>query len=235
MNIDDKIWLIKYPTDASEHYSEINIKGLEQFGLEPNIYEGVTPEMLEEKEFQYLQFDSWWGVQEFTDWQKANFYTHVELWKKCFKEDTPMLIIEEDVCIRHPIHEVDDATRFQVMTEYNDVNHKKHFEIGEWQHPFWSTDFGQEVEEEDKGKGHVPFNKAYYISPKFAGYLVDVALNTPIRRDAGEYLFIGGLENGGSRFIKDTVVPIYRLDIGKTVEYEKIDFSGFRGETEQPV
>lgn len=32
MNIDDKIWLIKYPTDASEHYSEINIKGLEQFG-----------------------------------------------------------------------------------------------------------------------------------------------------------------------------------------------------------
>lgn len=94
-----KTIMIRMSQDStSMKYSNICARTWEGFNL--RYYEAVTPDTLSEQ--SGLTFGKRGNGKELTDTEKACFYSQYNLWKKCFTEQIPLLILEHDAYLMKP-------------------------------------------------------------------------------------------------------------------------------------
>lgn len=83
----------------SEHYRDLCLPSWEEKGFKVNIFDAVTPETLDQ--YNELTFGKKVNkhnkVLDFTETEKAVWYSHYLLWKRCFDNNTPLIVCEHDI------------------------------------------------------------------------------------------------------------------------------------------
>lgn len=95
--------------EASEYYANYCTKSWEAVGLKVQRFDAIVPDNLnslnqirwkkysDQKKYSRLNINV-----EITDTEKACFYSHYMLWKKCIEKKEPILVIEHDSYLEHP-------------------------------------------------------------------------------------------------------------------------------------
>ena len=84
--------------DISEKYAEYCSQSWAGFNL--RYFNAITPDKLSQQ--SGLTFGKRGNGVELTDTEKACFYSQYHLWKKCFTEQKPILILEHDAWLKKP-------------------------------------------------------------------------------------------------------------------------------------
>lgn len=93
---DFDIWMIRIKDDEkSETYAKYCAKSWTDAGFEVNFFDAVTPDTLHLGE--HLNFDASHNPGE-----KACFVSQYLLWKKCYEDNRPLLILEHDAYLENP-------------------------------------------------------------------------------------------------------------------------------------
>jgi GR25 family glycosyltransferase involved in LPS biosynthesis len=203
--IEDNIWMIQIPDNGvSDYYKKLSLPTWEKFGYEINMFDAVTPDTL--NNYNYLEFGKYYDFREFTDTEKAGFYSHVELWKKCIDMNEPITIIEHDVeCLSEEIPIISEL--FAFATFQNDdawENYCGHRFRG---HPFWGEGFKI-----------CPPTHAYYMTPHYAELLLDIVTSRPQYSFVDDILFIAMGKD--ETYITEHATPIYDIHVGGTMTHE---------------
>lgn len=92
---------------VSEHYASITLPAWKKCGFDVQRFDACTPDKLPDftMEFQYL--DTWKYIdrnikKDHTPTEKACWYSHMSLWKKCVDLGRPILVLEHDSYPLHP-------------------------------------------------------------------------------------------------------------------------------------
>lgn len=93
---------------ASEYYANYCKKSWENFGINVNIFDAITPKDLKDlkdiKWHKYSDQQKYKDINmnvEITDTEKSCFYSHYMLWKKCVSRNTPILVLEHDAYLEN--------------------------------------------------------------------------------------------------------------------------------------
>jgi GR25 family glycosyltransferase involved in LPS biosynthesis len=86
---------------ASEYYASLCIPSWENLGFDIEKFDAITPNNFPNYNLNFKNVDTIKYMmlnltKEFTPTEKACFYTHIELWKKCIELNENILIIEHD-------------------------------------------------------------------------------------------------------------------------------------------
>ena len=166
-----------------------------------NMFDAYTPKHMPD----YLNFGKFWGLRDFSLSEKAGFYSHLELWKKCFEDDEPISIIEHDVmCVKDDMPVVSNFFAFcNFDSKQSHKNYTDRFEG----HPYWGT-----------GEMLCPVTHAYYMTPDVAETLFDTISNNIIEKFVDDYMweFMG---RDKSKIVNYTS-PIYNDSVGGTMIHE---------------
>lgn len=173
-------------------------------------FEAVTPKDL------YLRHELKFGKKgkrEFTETEKAVWYSHYDLWVQCYNSKQPLLIIEHDSELVKPLPDM-SKEGYKVLS-------------------YMTRDFGPA-----KGDKLASVGSGYYITPSFASRLIIRAVTTPIdqnsdgfiattmnwkaQMDMNEHYYIEQVNVDGLNTI-DHKAP-HRNFIGR--DYEDIDIPG---------
>lgn len=93
---DFDIWMIRVKDDfKSETYAKYCAKSWTDAGFEVNFFDAVTPDTLHLGE--HLDFH-----EKHKPAEKACFISQYLLWKKCYEEDRPILVLEHDAYLQNP-------------------------------------------------------------------------------------------------------------------------------------
>ncbi len=93
---DFDIWMIRVKDDfKSETYAKYCAKSWTDAGFEVNFFDAVTPDTLHLGE--HLDFH-----EKHKPAEKACFISQYLLWKKCYEEDRPFLVLEHDAYLQNP-------------------------------------------------------------------------------------------------------------------------------------
>jgi len=93
---DFDIWMIRVKGDEkSETYAKYCAKSWTDAGFEVNFFDAVTPDTL--RWGGHLNFDKSHKPAE-----KACFISQYLLWKKCYEENRPILVLEHDAYLENP-------------------------------------------------------------------------------------------------------------------------------------
>jgi len=198
LTITDNIWMIQIPAHrVSQHYVR---QSLPTWTCEVNLFDAYTPEHMPD----YLDFNLMWGNRPFSESEKAGFYSHLELWKKCFTEDKPITIIEHDVALEKVGPIVGD---FFAMCDFNDEDEWRNYSARFKGHPYWGTD-----------EPLCPVTHAYYMTPDVAESMFYAISEQQINKFVDDYMweFMGQ----DKRKIVNYCSPIYYADIGGTMVHE---------------
>jgi GR25 family glycosyltransferase involved in LPS biosynthesis len=203
--IEDNIWMIQIPDNSvSDYYKKLSLSTWEKFGYKINMFDAITPKILDD--YDYLEFGKYYDFREFTDTEKAGFYSHVELWKKCIDMNEPITIIEHDVeCLSEEIPIISEL--FAFATFQNDdawENYCGHRFRG---HPFWGEGFKI-----------CPPTHAYYMTPHYAELLLDIVTSRPQYSFVDDILFIAMGKD--ETYITEHATPIYDILVGGTMTHE---------------
>lgn len=81
--------------------TKVSIPSWQQQGFTVNIFNGIIPSELNNRK-EKINFDHKVRIVDktptpFTDTEKAVWYSHFELWKRCVSDNIPIMIVEEDV------------------------------------------------------------------------------------------------------------------------------------------
>jgi hypothetical protein len=98
---DLEVWMISLiDNDIADLLRDITIPKWENEGFKVNLFNAITPinfNKLEHKiNFKQKHRIHTKNIVDFTETEKANWYSHLYLWKKSFTENKTLLIIEED-------------------------------------------------------------------------------------------------------------------------------------------
>ena len=207
MIIDDEIYMIQNRNDeVSAYYSDQVIPSWDKFGYYVNMFDCVYPDTLHE--YNYLEFDKYWGVRDFTDGEKAGWYSHTLLWIKCAMENKNIAIIEHDVECIAPLDFTEEGLNFFCCYQNKDEwkNYAERF-IG---HPYWGKQYKI-----------VPVTHAYTLTPKIAIELLNKIINRPLNNFTDDFLLQHkGLDNTIKNLYNYTK-PIYHKNIGGSMEHGK--------------
>lgn len=203
--IEDNIWMIQIPDNQkSQHYKRISLQTWEKFGYTVNLFDAVTPEKLDN--YNYLQFGAYYDFREFTETEKAGFYSHVELWKKCISQDKPITIIEHDVeCLSESIPIIADLFAFASFS--NDFEWENYSGHRFRNHPFW----GEKLK-------ICPPTHAYYMTPHYAETLLELVTSRPQHNFVDDILFIAMGKD--ETYITEHAKPIFDHAVGGTMIHE---------------
>ena len=152
------IYMPEHP--ISEMYKRITMKSWKKFNYEVELFTAVTPKDLYKK--TKLDF-ALKGVKgrEFTQTEKAVWYSHFELWCECVKHNKPVLIIEHD------------SKLLKQLPDFNGCHAKVL--------SFINRDY------KPKGKWPAP-GSGYYITPQVARVLIANAVCKPIGQNSDGHL-----------------------------------------------
>ena len=197
--ITDNLWMIQIPdNEVSQHYAKQSIP---TWDCHVNLFDAYTPTAMPD----YLNFGKFWGQREFSESEKAGFYSHLELWQLCFMEDRPISIIEHDVvrCKKDmPI-----IGNFFAFADFEDEKGWRNYSTRFKGHPYWGTD-----------EPLCPVTHAYYLTPDVAEALFYAVTLDPITKFVDDYMW----EFMGQD--RDKIVqysnPIYYEHIGGTMAHE---------------
>ena len=131
----------------SQMYVRITEPSWKKHGYELKFFEAVTPKDLYKK--QKLTFNR--KDRNFTETEKAVWYSHFELWCKCYNNQRPMLILEHDSKLVKPLPDLTDEG-YKYLS-------------------FMVRDFGNK-----KGKTVMAPGSGYYITPMVAQRLIAPAV-----------------------------------------------------------
>ena len=192
--------------EVSAYYSDQVIPSWDKFGYYVNMFDCVYPDTLHE--YNYLEFDKYWGVRDFTDGEKAGWYSHTLLWIKCAMENKNIAIIEHDVECIAPLDFTEEGLNFFCCYQNKDEwkNYAERF-IG---HPYWGKQYKI-----------VPVTHAYTLTPKIAIELLNKIINRPLNNFTDDFLLQHkGLDNTIKNLYNYTK-PIYHKNIGGSMEHGK--------------
>lgn len=127
----------------SQMYVRITEPTWKKHGYKINFFEAVTPKDLYKK--HKLKFNR--KDRNFTETEKAVWYSHFELWCKCLKNKRPMLILEHDSKLVKPLPDLTDEG-YKYLS-------------------FMVRDFGKY-----KGRNVMSPGSGYYITPLIAQRLI---------------------------------------------------------------
>jgi len=195
----DNLWMIQIPAHkVSQHYARQTIP---TWDCEVNLFDAYTPDTMPD----YLDFGVFWGVRDFSPTEKAGFYSHLELWKKCFEEDKPISIIEHDVIQRKS--DMPIIGDFFAFADFVDEDDWKNYSTRFRGHPYWGTN-----------EPLCPVTHAYYMTPDVAETLYYTLSESTLTKFVDDYMWEFMGQN------KDKIVnyasPIYYDDIGNTMKHE---------------
>ena len=159
MIIDDEIYMIQNRNDeVSAYYSDQVIPSWDKFGYYVNMFDCVYPDTLHE--YDYLEFDKYWGLREMSEGEKAGWYSHTLLWIKCAMENKDIAIIEHDVECIAPLEFEERGLNIFCCYQNNDEwkNYAERF----LPHPHWGTQ-----------NKLVPFTHAYTLTPEIATQMLN--------------------------------------------------------------
>jgi hypothetical protein len=173
-------------------------------------FQAVTPKDL------YLRHELKFGIKgdrEFTETEKAVWYSHYDLWVQCYLSDKPLLIIEHDSKLVKPLPDM-SKEGYKLLS-------------------YMTRDFGPA-----KGQRLPSVGSGYYITPQFASRLIVKAITKPATQNSDgfiattmnwdaqikkkDYFYIDQVNLDGLNTI-DHKNP-HRNFIGQ--DYEDIDLSG---------
>lgn len=95
--------------EASNYYANYCIESWKKIGLEVKIFDAITPKDLPklndikwikysiQKKYKKLKINA-----EITETERACFYSHYFLWKKCANMNIPIMVIEHDSYLESP-------------------------------------------------------------------------------------------------------------------------------------
>lgn len=198
MNIENNIWMIQIPdNEVSQHY----VKQVLPSWNNINMFDAVTPDNLP----NYLEFGKFWGFRDFSETEKAGFYSHLALWQKCFYEDKPIAIIEHDVICN--VKEMPIIGEFFSFCDFNSNDEWQNYSKRFQGHPYWGQD-----------EPLCPVTHAYYMTPDVAESLFYTISESPIEKFVDDYMweFMG---KDKSKIVNYTS-PIYNADVGGTMIHE---------------
>ena len=108
-----EVWMIGIPhSEVSRMYMDHTMESWDDYDL--HIFSAVTPRDL--KHYNNLSFHLTRG-RKFTPTEKAVWYSHFLLWKKCWEEKKPLIIVEHDSILRKDIGEVGRTTLLSYLTD----------------------------------------------------------------------------------------------------------------------
>ena len=210
MIIDDEIYMIQNRNDeVSAYYSDQVIPSWDKFGYYINMFDCVYPDTLHE--YNYLEFDKYWGIRDFSEGEKSGWYSHTLLWIKCAMENKDIAIIEHDVECIAPLNFTERGLNFFCCYENNSEwkNYATRFkdEYGRG-HPFWGED-----------RKIVPVTHAYTLTPEIATDLLKLATSRPQDNFADDFLLnYKGLDKVINNLYNYTK-PIYHKEIGGSMKH----------------
>jgi|TARA_B110000046_G_C13014831_1_gene408196 GR25 family glycosyltransferase involved in LPS biosynthesis len=194
--ISDNLWMIQIPDHrVSQHYANLCIPS---WDCNVNLFDAYTPNHMPD----YLDFNLMWGNRPFSESEKAGFYSHLELWKKCFEEDKPIAIIEHDVAQRKK--DMPIIGDFFAFADFIDEDDWKNYSTRFKGHPYWGTD-----------EPLCPVTHAYYMTPDVAESMFYTISEQQINKFVDDYMweFMGKDKSKIMRYSR----PIYTDCIGGTM------------------
>jgi hypothetical protein len=205
MYIDDEIYMIQNRNDkVSAYYSDIVLPSWDKFGYYINMFDCVYPDTLHE--YDYLEFDKYWGLREMSEGEKAGWYSHTLLWIKCAMENKDIAIIEHDVECVAPLDFTERGLNFFCCYENKDEwkNYAERF-IG---HPYWGKQYKI-----------VPVTHAYTLTPEIATDMLKLAVSKPLTNFTDDFmLHYKGLDNVINNVYNYTK-PVYHETVGGSMEH----------------
>ena len=205
--ISDNVWMIQIPDNrVSQHYASLCIP---TWDCKVNLFDAFTPTAMPD----YLDFGTFWGAREFSPSEKAGFYSHLELWKRCYTEDKPISIIEHDVALRKwPLKDMPIIDDFFAFADFIDEDDWKNYSTRFEGHPYWGTD-----------EPLCPVTHAYYMTPDIAETLHSTLSNMTLTKFVDDYMweFMGKDKNKIVNYAR----PIYTDCIGGTMVHAQINIS----------
>ncbi len=198
--ISDNIWMIQIPdNEVSQYYVNRVLPSWNNHKV--NMFDAYTPDHMPD----HLNFGKFWNFRDFSQSEKAGFYSHLELWKKCFEEDEPIAIIEHDVmCIKDDMPIIDNFFAFcDFDSEQSHENYATRFRG----HPYWGT-----------GEMFCPVTHAYYMTPDVAETMYYNLIDTKLNKFVDDYMweFMGKDTNK----IVNYTNPLYDKEVGATMIHE---------------
>ena len=198
---------------VSSMYTRLTIPSWEKHNYKVNLFNAVTPKDLYKK--NKLTFDKL-HKRNFTQTEKAVWYSHFELWCGCLVSKKSMLIIEHDSKLIKPLP---------------DLTKEGHKFLS-----FINRDFG-----EHQGR-HIAPGSGYYITPRIAERLIAHAVAKPIKMNSDGHL--GTLMNVTGQSIKRDFDYIEQINIDGLntidhknpnrnyvgLDYEEIDIPSIHGQ-----
>jgi len=166
MIIDDEIYMIQNRNDeVSAYYSDQVIPSWDKFGYYVNMFDCVYPDTLHE--YDYLEFDKYWGLREMSEGEKAGWYSHTLLWIKCAMENKDIAIIEHDVECVAPLDFTERGLNF--FCDYQNNDEWENYATRFIDHPYWGEQ-----------RKIVPVTHAYTLTPEIATDMLKVAVSKPL-------------------------------------------------------
>lgn len=197
--ITDNLWMIQIPGHkVSQHYARQTIP---TWDCEVNLFDAYTPDTMPD----YLNFQQFWGFREFSETEKAGFYSHLELWQLCFMEEKPIAIIEHDVIQRKSNMPI--IGDFFAFADFVDEDDWKNYSTRFKGHPYWGTN-----------EALCPVTHAYYMTPDVAEALYFNISSNPVTKFVDDYMWEYMGQNTSK--IRNYASPIYYDDIGNTMKHE---------------
>lgn len=114
-----EIWMIGIShSEVSRMYMNYTMGSWDNYKL--NIFPAITPRDLHKhNSLSFLYTGP--SKRPFTDTEKAVWYSHYLLWKKCWSEKKPLIIIEHDSILRKDIGEVGRTKLLSFLTDRKPV------------------------------------------------------------------------------------------------------------------
>lgn len=196
------VWMIQIPdNEVSQYYVNKVLPSWEKHGFDVNMFDAVTPKDMPD----YLDFGKFWNFRDFSSSEKAGFYSHVELWRKCFDEDKPISIIEHDVmCLRDDMPVISD---FFAFCDFDSEESYKNYTERFRGHPYWGM-----------GKRNCPVTHAYYMTPDIAETMYYSIIDIELNKAVDDYIW-EFMDRDVNRIVGYTT-PLYDKDIGGTIVHE---------------
>ena len=168
------------------------------------MFDCVYPDTLHE--YDYLEFDKYWGLRDMSEGEKSGWYSHTLLWIKCAMENKDIAIIEHDVECVAPLDFTERGLNFFCCYENDSEweNYATRFK----DHPYWGKD-----------KKIVPVTHAYTLTPEIATDMLKLAVSRPQDNFTDDFL----LHYKGLDKVIDNVYnytkPIYHKEIGGSMKH----------------
>lgn len=122
MIIDDyQIWMISdLANPKSAPRRELALKSWYDQGLDPNLFQSITPDTINNCSFK-ISFDQKRrryekDVNNFTETEKAIFYSHAALLKRCSESAVPFVIVEDDANLKRWFPDQWELTHVKAFT-----------------------------------------------------------------------------------------------------------------------